>query len=136
MAKAAVKPAVPSAIASLRVRLVGRGTTQSAFTCIFTVASEVGDAKFVTRGDHFITSFETTVVGFNYNACQIDTRHKRIVAHDFAFGDRGQTVFIIDARVGYLDQYIARWQVIQGELLETGGKILPGFIDNKCSKYC
>ena len=96
----------------------------------------MGDTQFVTRGDHFITSFETVITGLDYYPCQIDTGHERIAAHDFAFWDGGQAIFVVDTRVGYLDQYFARWQVIKGELLETGGKILLGFIDNVCSKYC
>src|SRR5205823_7775344 len=108
----------------------------SLHTSIFTKASIMGDTQIVTRGDHFITRFKTTVVGFGYNTCQIDTWHKGIAAHDFAFWDGCQAVFIVDARVGYLDQYITRWQVIQSELFDTGGKTLLRIIDNKCLKYC
>ncbi len=112
--RAAVKPAVPIAMASGGVSPGGIGTTQSPGTRTYLrKAAVVCDPEVVAGDEHAFARGKASVGGRRDGARHVDASDEGKTSHDFSRPGRRQRVLVVDARVGGLDRDGALAEIVQ-----------------------
>ena len=114
MARPAVKPAVPSTIASRSDSPSGTRTTQSAGTRTKPrVAAVLRHAQVVAGDEHPVAFAEARIGARRDRAGHVDAADERKALEDLARARRGERVLVVDARVLRLDDDVARRQLVE-----------------------
>ena len=133
-ASAAVKPAVPSFMASSSLIPAGSGITDVAGQAgEFRVAAVLRLGEAAAGDQHLLARRESRVGRGHDLAGEVDAADQRIATQDAALAGRGERVLVVDVGVTDPHHDVARAQVVERDLVETRDDAAVDFVDAECA---
>jgi hypothetical protein len=72
----------------------------------------VSGTKFVAGNENFVAGFVMWRRAFDDGARAVDARHVGKLLHDAGMALAGEGVFVVERRIGHVDQHVAGRQLV------------------------